>query len=260
MTREAAVRNLILGSAVLCYVAALAIAGAGMRVPAAQPTRAGQLVPAEAPPIIPSTPSTTPAPAPSPEVPPPFTSEPAAAPFPQSPAGQLKTTVEDLAREQAASRELVTELRATVAQLQQEIERQSAALHGSEPQGRTVTVFCCDLLPPGQETPAPEAKDLLRSVLPEIMADTRQVVSVEGHSDSRPILAGAGKRFKNNTDLSLLRARAVASLLQQQGVAAGRIRVKGWGDTRPLATNDTAEGRDRNRRVEIRLLPPSPEL
>lgn len=217
--REAELRKLILGIAVLCCAAALAVAGAGLRIPIAQPTWAEQLVPANAP-----------------------------------------VTVADLAREQAADRELVTELRATVTQLQQEIERQSAALLDSEPQGRTVTVFCCDLLPPGRETPAPGARELVRSVLPEIMADARQIVSVEGHSDSRPILSGAGKRFKNNTDLSLLRAKAVAALLHQQGVPGGRIRVKGWGDTRPLVTNDTAEGRDRNRRVEIRLLPPTPGL
>jgi len=273
------VRGLILGIAAVCYVAALVIAGAGMRLPAPQPTRAEVAAPTPAPaqPILPPVPpalSSTPFPASPPAAstatlpasPP--ASAPAASPavssppppavaLPQVPAGNRQPTIEDLAREQAASRQLVTELRATVSRLQGEIACQSAALKVAEPQGRIVTVLCCDLLPPGQETPASGARAVVRAALPEINVDIRQLVSVEGHTDSRPILVPAGKPFKDNTDLSLLRARAVAALLQQQGVAAARIRVKGWGDTRPLASNDTAEGRDRNRRVEIRLIPPA---
>jgi len=241
------VRSLIFGIAIVCYAAALAITGAGMRVPVAQPARAVEAAPA----ALPAAPPSQPLPAPPPE--------PLPNPAPQPPAGQLQTTVEDLAREQATSRQLVTELRDTVARLQEELTRQSAALHVEEPQGRTVAVLCCDLLPPGLETLGPGVRDVVRSVLPEIVANPRQVVAVEGHTDSRPIRTPADKPFKDNTDLSLMRARAVAALLQKNGVAAGRIQVKGWGDTRPLASNDTAEGRDRNRRVEIRLLPPGKE-
>lgn len=203
-------RGLILGIALVCYAAALAIAGAALRLP-----------------------------------------------FPQAPAGQMQTAVEGLAREQAASREIVTQLRATVAQLQQELADRRAAPPADEPQERTVAVLGGDLLPPGQQTLGPGAADVVRAALPELLADARQPVSVDGHTDSRPIRAPAGKAFKDNADLSLLRARAVAALLRQHGVPAARIRVAGWGDTRPLATNDTAAGREMNRRVEIRLLPPA---
>lgn len=229
-------RGLIVGCAVICFAVALAVAGAGMRLPAPQP---GVSLVVEPTPALP------------PE-PPPVAS-------PQSSSGQLQTTVADLAREQAASRELVTALRTTVVQLQQELARQSATLQAGGPQGRTLAVLCCDLLPPGHETLGAGAAAAVRAVVPEIKVDARHVVSVEGHSDSRPIRIPGGKPFKDNADLSLLRARAVASLLQKYGVEAGRIRVKGWGDTRPLTSNDTAEGRDRNRRVEIRLLTASPE-
>ena len=244
-------RSLILGIAVVCYAAALAIAGAGMRVPVPQTTRAAQTLepgPAAAP--VPS-----PQPAPQPE------SSPVtpAAPPPQVSEGQLQATVDDLAREQAANRELVTELRTTVSLLQRELSRQNAAQRVSEAQGRTVTMLGGDSFPPGQEVLAPGATAAVLAALPEIMAAPRQIVSVEGHTDSRPVRTPAGKPFKDNATLSLLRARAVAGLLQEHGVAAERIRVKGWGDIRPLVTNDTAEGRDRNRRVEILLLPPPPE-
>ncbi len=241
-------RGLILGIAVACYAAALAIVGAGLRVPVSHPIPAVAIAPAEVPATAP------PQPLPPPATPP----EQSPVPSPPPPAGRLQATVEDLAREQAVSRELVTELRDTVAQLREEIARQTAARPGAEPPGRTIAVLCCDLLPPGQETLAPGVRDRVRSVLPEIMADARQIVAVDGHTDSRPIRTPAGKPFKDNAALSLLRARAVAALLREQGVAANRIKVRGWGDTRPLETNDTAEGRDMNRRVEIRLLPPTP--
>lgn len=243
LTQEAAVRGLIFGIAALCFAAALAMFGAGMRLTAPQPTLVVMDAPAQAP--------VAPQPAPRSEAP------SVASPPPTS--GQLQTSVEALAREQSASRELVSELRTTVAQLQMEITRQSSALQAGGPQGRTLIALCCDLLPPGQGTLGDGAWAAVRQVLPEIMADTRQLVSVEGHSDSRPIRTRAGKPFKDNADLSLLRARSVAALLQKNGVAANRIRVKGWADTRPLVSNDTAEGRDRNRRVEIRLLSASPE-
>ena len=245
------VRSLILGIAVACFAAALAIAGAGMRVAVPESARSVAAAPAATPAIPPpSLPSSLPQP--------PTPPQPPSAATPQLPAGRLQPTVEDLAREQAASHEVVAELRATVAHLQEQIARQSPALPVDEPQGRTVAVLCCELLPPGQETLAPGAGDVVRSVLPQIMADTRQLVSVEGHSDSRPIRTPAGKPFKDNAALSLLRAQAVADLLKRRGVAAERIRVRGWGDTHPLASNDTAGGRDKNRRVEILLLPPAP--
>jgi len=245
------VRGLIIGAAVLCFAAALAIAGAGMRLPIAPPSRSVEAAPVEAPA---APPRPIPPTSPPPESPVP---EPSAAASPQPQAGHLQTAVADIAREQAASRELVTELRTTVAHLQEQIARQSAAAPVNELQGRTVVVLGGDLFPPGQEALAPGVAKAVRSVLPELMNDTRQAVSVEGHSDSRPIRTPAGKPFKDNAELSLARARAVAALLKKDGVGAERIRLKGWGDTRPLVSNDTAEGRDLNRRVEIRLLAPS---
>jgi len=73
-------------------------------------------------------------------------------------------------------------------------------------------------------------------------------VRVEGHTDSR----GSNEY---NMDLSIRRANAVKNLLLQRGVADGRIDVVGFGETTPVATNDTEAGRQRNRRVEIKIAP-----
>ena len=71
-------------------------------------------------------------------------------------------------------------------------------------------------------------------------------INVEGHTDSTGSLA-------TNNELSLRRAIAVRDYLIGQGIAASRIEVMGLGPSRPIASNDTAEGRTRNRRVELVL-------
>ena len=70
--------------------------------------------------------------------------------------------------------------------------------------------------------------------------------TIMGHTDS------VGD-FKHNMDLSSRRARAVKDMLVRLGVNAGRIESKGFGPTKPKASNATLEGRLMNRRVEVQL-------
>jgi OmpA-OmpF porin, OOP family len=69
-------------------------------------------------------------------------------------------------------------------------------------------------------------------------------VTVEGHTDSVGTDA-------YNQRLSERRAGAVRAYMVEQGIALDRITTKGWGESKPTATNETAEGRAENRRVEI---------
>lgn len=73
-------------------------------------------------------------------------------------------------------------------------------------------------------------------------------VEIEGHTD-----AEGADGF--NMQLSRERAEQVRSYLIQRGVDASRITAVGYGETRPIADNDTVEGRANNRRVEIVLKP-----
>lgn len=74
-------------------------------------------------------------------------------------------------------------------------------------------------------------------------------VAVEGHTDSLPI---SNAQFRSNWDLSAMRAASVATQLMWGGyLEPRRFAVSGFADTRPLVSNDSAEGRARNRRVEI---------
>jgi outer membrane protein OmpA-like peptidoglycan-associated protein len=74
------------------------------------------------------------------------------------------------------------------------------------------------------------------------------LIRVEGHTDS------VGTE-KYNMDLSFRRANSVRDLLVQRGVNISRIQPVGFGETMPVATNDTEGGRQLNRRVEIKIAP-----
>lgn len=76
----------------------------------------------------------------------------------------------------------------------------------------------------------------------------QSTVTVTGHTDSTGTAA-------YNQDLSERRASSVASVLQQGGVSGSRIRVVGAGESQPIATNQTAAGRQQNRRVDITITP-----
>jgi type VI secretion system protein ImpK len=78
-------------------------------------------------------------------------------------------------------------------------------------------------------------------------------IRVVGHADNQPIRAHARAQFSSNYELSVARARAVAEVLKPHISKADRFVVEGKGDTAPVATNETIEGRARNRRVEISI-------
>jgi chemotaxis protein MotB len=93
--------------------------------------------------------------------------------------------------------------------------------------------------------------DRVAQVLKEI---PDQPVGVEGHTDNVPIKVSG---WASNDALSLARAQAVVDYLVRKGVAAGRLTPIGYGETHPIASNDAADGRQKNRRVEIVILPQS---
>ncbi|MEK9872976.1 MAG: OmpA family protein [Betaproteobacteria bacterium] len=76
------------------------------------------------------------------------------------------------------------------------------------------------------------------------------IIRVEGHTDNVPV--GFSDRYRSNWDLSSARSASVANyLVDNTALEAGRISVSGFADSKPIATNDTAEGRARNRRIEV---------
>jgi chemotaxis protein MotB len=77
-----------------------------------------------------------------------------------------------------------------------------------------------------------------------------------GHADNQPVSAGTVSRgHKDNWYLSSHRALSVAGALQKQGVESKRIGAVGYGEYRPIASNDSKAGMAMNRRVEVLILP-----
>jgi chemotaxis protein MotB len=83
-----------------------------------------------------------------------------------------------------------------------------------------------------------------------------QAIRIEGHTDNVPIGAELGKRYPTNWELSAARATTVARYLQENiGIDPGLLSATGYGPYQPIASNETEEGRAKNRRIEILLVP-----
>jgi chemotaxis protein MotB len=80
-------------------------------------------------------------------------------------------------------------------------------------------------------------------------------IEVLGHTDDRGIRGSLARRYPSNWELAAARAASVVRLLAERGVSPDRMRAVSFGEFRPVAPNDNPEGRARNRRIEIRLLP-----
>ena len=90
--------------------------------------------------------------------------------------------------------------------------------------------------------------DTLNAIAKVMNKYEKTYLSVEGHTDSTG-------QDSYNMNLSRERAQSVKAYLANQDIMAARISTSGFGETRPIATNDTANGRAQNRRVEIQIVP-----
>jgi chemotaxis protein MotB len=102
----------------------------------------------------------------------------------------------------------------------------------------------------GSAQPAPAATPVLER-LGRALAPLPNAVRVEGYTDNVPIRTSV---FYSNWELSAARAGSVVRVLSGEGIDPGRLAVVGYGEQRPLASNDTAEGRNANRRVVVVIL------
>lgn len=111
------------------------------------------------------------------------------------------------------------------------------------------------LVMPGNITFKTDSADINSSFYPVLNSVARvlkkydnSTVLVSGHTDS----TGSADY---NLNLSRNRAQSVAAYLQGQGIKASRFEVLGLGSSNPIASNETASGREQNRRVEIKIIP-----
>jgi chemotaxis protein MotB len=110
------------------------------------------------------------------------------------------------------------------------------------------------LFPEGGYQLSVNGKQTHNQYLPRLQNLQNAKIVVYGYTEDKPVgpsLQRAG--IANNIDPSSRRADKVVAYLTSQGVNPGIVSAKGFGDTHPVASNDTAQGRAQNRRIEIVL-------
>jgi chemotaxis protein MotB len=121
--------------------------------------------------------------------------------------------------------------------------------------GVTLDINASTLFNPAEAVLHPEAMKYLSDIA-RILADGDQAIEVEGYTDNLPIKT---PQFPSNWELSSARASSVVRLFIEQGVAPKRLTAVGSADNLPIESNDTPEGRMRNRRVTVTVLTPELE-
>jgi len=121
--------------------------------------------------------------------------------------------------------------------------------------GVTIEINDSILFPAGQSKLQPASISAMGAIA-QVLADTDFPITIEGHTDNVPI---STPQFPSNWELSAMRATTVLRLFNDSGVGAERLTAIGYGETRPIETNTSIEGRARNRRVSILIDSNRPE-
>ena len=131
----------------------------------------------------------------------------------------------------------------------------------SEMQNRlTVNLIDKILFDSGSVEIKEEGQQALKKVA-DVLKDVKDKrIQVEGHTDNVQLGPTLRRKFPSNWELSTSRAISIVKYLFEQGVDERKLSATGYGEFSPLASNDTPEGKQQNRRIEIVLLPELPVL
>ncbi|EGL82941.1 OmpA/MotB domain protein [Caldalkalibacillus thermarum TA2.A1] len=119
--------------------------------------------------------------------------------------------------------------------------------------GLIITILDHALFDSGSAVVKPDAVKLAREISNLLVSDPPRHIEISGHTDNVPI---HNSHFRSNWDLSAMRAiNFLKIILENENLSPEYFSVRGYGEYKPVATNDTAEGRQQNRRVEVLILP-----
>ena len=144
------------------------------------------------------------------------------------------------------------QLRSAKALLEQRLSSSDVAI-GYDERGLVTRLLDRVLFDSGKAQLHRGAYPILDKVAKVLVEFPDQPIGIEGHTDDQPIKRSG---WADNHALSIARAQAVADYLtQNHGIDRHRITTIGYGEDHPIASNQTSAGRQRNRRVEIVMLP-----
>ena len=148
-------------------------------------------------------------------------------------------------------------------EMRSELESKDVTI--SKLQGKlTVNIMDRVLFDSGEAVLKPDGEAVMRKIASLLAEHPQLMINVVGHTDDVPIRPSAHSRFASNWELSTARAlAAVHFLTEKAGVDPRRVGAVGYGEFRPVADNATPEGRAKNRRIAVTILPdefnPTPE-
>ncbi|MBI4313330.1 MAG: OmpA family protein [Candidatus Omnitrophica bacterium] len=166
---------------------------------------------------------------------------------------ELTSEIERLKQQKEREKDQLEEAKDLLQQrLQQEIADQQAKLEMTE-RGLVITFVAEVLFDSGKAVLRPESHQALGKVVQVVQEKVSdRDIGVEGHTDNEPIKHSG---WKSNWELSTARATSVIHFLEDQGINPKQLSAVGYGEHRPVASNESTEGRRKNRRVEIVILP-----
>ena len=169
---------------------------------------------------------------------------------------ELESKIADISKEKE---EEIARLKGTYAKLvgsmKDEIEQgQIKITHMAD--RLSVTMVDKILFPSGEAEITSEGVAILTRIGKIIKNNRGKIIRVEGHTDNVQINPRLQKKFPTNWELSTTRATNVVRFLQDKiGIEGARLRAVGMSEYHPVASNETLDGRDQNRRIEIILMP-----
>jgi len=170
--------------------------------------------------------------------------------------GSCKTAKQEAARLKAREAELLASLKAKESELRASLEKELASRDVEISQLRdqlSVRVLDRVLFRSGSAKILPAGEKVLDKLVPTL-AKEEDVIRVVGHTDNVRIGEALEVMYVSNWELSTARAASVVRYFQHRGrIDPKRLEAVGFGEYRPIASNDTAANRARNRRVEIVL-------
>ncbi len=167
---------------------------------------------------------------------------------------RLKTDIAALQKSGEESRRASKTYEDLLVKMKGEIDRGQMTI--SELKGKlTVNMVDAVLFDSGKADVKTEGQAILQKIVSIVKDVKDKAIRVEGHTDNVRIIGMLAKKFPTNWELSAARATNVARFLQEQGIDPAHLSTAAYGEYKPVAGNDTPEGKAKNRRIEIVLVP-----
>jgi chemotaxis protein MotB len=160
---------------------------------------------------------------------------------------ELKKKEEKVASESNTYKQLMQEMKGEIAKGQVTISELKGKL--------TLDVVDKILFSSGQSEVSKEGLAVLKRVIDILKNVKDKAIRIEGHTDNVKIRGSLARIYPTNWELSAARAINVTKYLQQQGIDPALLSATAFGEYKPVANNTTSEGRAKNRRIAIILLP-----